>query len=333
MGVDRLIRRIRLHLLPWLHKSPHGPILFVRHLPYKDIKKATDGFHRIIYCNSHGTAYKARFQDGGVALVKEVTAFSQELDVFYREVQLLGRLHHRHLLPLRGFSTGNKRVLIFDSIENGSLKEHLSDPLKTPLNWRTRLQIAIGVAAALEYLLLFSDLPMYHVSITSSSVMLDENFTAKLSDVSLLSSGGNYVTVPHTSSSEGYFFYFRPCNKFAYLLSQFQSAFVYLYPFAECAVQERGNLILQLGVLILELITGQCSEEGGADLIQWVQGSRFASSMHQMIDPDLGNDYNSSELKKLLAVAKLCLKSGDEPMFSIPQILHYVQKKLDVSRD
>ncbi|XP_059431188.1 probable receptor-like protein kinase At1g49730 [Corylus avellana] len=303
MGVDRLIRRIRLSLLPWLHKSPPGPILFVRHLSYKDIKKATDGFHRIIYCNSHGTAYKARFQDGGVALVKEVTAFSQELDVFYREVQLLGRLHHRHLLPLRGFSTGNKRVLIFDSIENGSLKEHLSDPLKTPLNWRTRLQIAIGVAAALEYLLLFSDLPMYHVSITSSSIMLDENFTAKLSDVSLLSSGGNYVTVPHSSSSE------------------------------ECAVQERGNLILQLGVLILELITGQCSEEGGADLIQWVQGSRFASSMHQMIDPDLGNDYNSSELKKLLAVATLCLKSGDKPMFSIPQILHYVQKKLDVSRD
>ncbi|XP_062172391.1 probable receptor-like protein kinase At1g49730 isoform X2 [Alnus glutinosa] len=242
-----------------------------------------------------------RFQDGGVALVKEVT--SQEKDVFYREVQLLGRLHHRHLLPLRGFSTGNKRVLIFDSIENGSLKEHLSDPLKTPLNWRTRLQIAIGVAAALEYLLLFSDLPMYHVSITSSSIMLDENFTAKLSDVSLLSSGGNDVTVPHASCPE------------------------------ECVVPDRGNLILQLGVLILELITGQCSEEGGADLIQWVQGSRFASSMHKMIDPDLGNNYNSSELKRLLTVAKLCIKSGDKPMFSIPQILHYVQKKLDVSRD
>jgi len=52
-----------------------------------------------------------------------------------------------------------------------------------------------------------------------------------------------------------------------------------------------------------------------------------------MIDPDLGNNYNSSEFKKLLAVAKLCIKSGDKPMFSIPQILHYVQKKLDVSGD
>ncbi|XP_028090012.1 kinesin-like protein KIN-5C isoform X5 [Camellia sinensis] len=29
------------------------------------------------------------------------------------------------------------------------MKAHLNDPLKTPLNWRTRLQIVIGVAAAL----------------------------------------------------------------------------------------------------------------------------------------------------------------------------------------
>lgn len=33
-----------------------------------------------------------------------------------------------------------------DSVFNDWL---LADPLKTPLNWRTRLQIAIGVAAAL----------------------------------------------------------------------------------------------------------------------------------------------------------------------------------------
>jgi serine/threonine protein kinase len=146
--MDRLIRRIRLHLLAWLHRSRHGPISFVRHFSYKDIKKATDGFQWIIHSNSHGTAYKAKFQDG-VALVKEVSVFNQGNDVFYREVQLLGRLHHRHLLPLKGFCTGHKRLLVFDNIENGSLKEHLSDPLKTPLNWRTRLHIAIGVASAL----------------------------------------------------------------------------------------------------------------------------------------------------------------------------------------
>ena len=62
---------------------------------------------------------------------------------------------------------------MFDNIENGSLKEHFNgkfikhgldiiasiffcfkpwlwtDPLRTPLNWKARLQIAVGVAAAL----------------------------------------------------------------------------------------------------------------------------------------------------------------------------------------
>lgn len=62
-----------------------------------------------MYSNSQGAAYKAKFRDGGIALVKEITELNQGEDVFYREVQLLGRLHHRHLLALRGFSTGRKR--------------------------------------------------------------------------------------------------------------------------------------------------------------------------------------------------------------------------------
>ncbi|XLR01219.1 hypothetical protein S83_067417, partial [Arachis hypogaea] len=76
-------------------------------------------------------------------------------------------------------SLPSMRLLIFDNIENGSLKEHLNDPLKTPLNWRTRLQTANEVVAALEYLFLFSDPLAYHVSISSSNIMLDENFAAK----------------------------------------------------------------------------------------------------------------------------------------------------------
>lgn len=88
-----------------------GPIIFMKRFPYKDIKRATDGFQRIIYTNSHITVYKARFQDGGVSLIKEIRDYSQAEHVFYREVQLLGRLHHRHLLALRGFSTGHKRYV------------------------------------------------------------------------------------------------------------------------------------------------------------------------------------------------------------------------------
>ncbi|KAI4385421.1 hypothetical protein MLD38_003448 [Melastoma candidum] len=263
--------------------SPPGPISFVRHFSYKDIKKATDGFCRIIYDDCDGAAYRATFRDVGVALVKEVKAFQLGNDVFYQEVQLLGRLHHRHLLPLKGFSMGCKSLLVYENVENGSLRDYLNDPLKTPLNWRTRRQIASEVAAALEYLLLFNDPPIYRVAVSSSSVLLDENFGAKLSRVGVLGSPGRAEEPTYSSvSTDG-----------------MDTAF--------------KIVMFRLGVLILELITGQSSEQGGSDLIEWVQQNHMGSSMHKLLDPDLGNDYNSHELNDLLNVARQCIKDKPTP--------------------
>ncbi|KAI4383728.1 hypothetical protein MLD38_009531 [Melastoma candidum] len=277
---------------------PTGPVSFVRHFSYKDIKKATDGFCRIIYVDCDGAAYRATFRDVGVALVKEVKAFHLGNDVFYQEVQLLGRLHHRHLLPLKGFSMGCKSLLVYENVENGSLRDYLNDPLKTPLNWRTRRQIASEVAAALEYLLLFNDPPIYRVSISSSSVLLDENFGAKLSRVGVLGSSGHAEGPTYSSvSKDG----------------------------SDTACNE---VMFQLGILILELITGQSSEHGGSNLIEWVQQNHTGSSMHNLLDPDLGNDYNSHELKDLLNVARQCIKFRDKPTSTcVARLLRYLQKK------
>lgn len=82
----------------------------MKRFSYKDLKKATDGFRRTTDNSSRGSSYKARFQNGVVSTIKEVEGFSECDDAsFYREVQLLGRLHHRHIVALRGFSTGPKR--------------------------------------------------------------------------------------------------------------------------------------------------------------------------------------------------------------------------------
>ncbi|CAI8592806.1 unnamed protein product [Vicia faba] len=267
--MDPLIRKLRRHLLRCLHRSRSGSVFFVRRISYKEVRKATDSFQRVVYSNSEVSAYAANLGEGcgGVCLVKEVKDFDRGNDEsFHKQVQLLGRLHHRHLLSLKGFSLGHdrksKRLLIFDNIENGSLKEHLNDPLKTPLNWRTRLQIANGVVAALEYLFLFSEPPISHVSISSSNIMLDENFTPKLSDFGLFTGGSSVMMTQ------------------------------------DCTGQENRKIIFQLGVLILELVTGQSSE--------------------------------MEELKTLLAVAKLCIKSWDKPSYTIPQLFRYLQKETDI---
>lgn len=252
LSIDRLSLKIRIFFLQWLRcRSRHSSLPLVKHFSYKDIKRATGGFRRLVDSSSDGAVYRATFQNGQVSFqAKEVKNLDdQDDDIFFNKVQLLWRLHHRHIVSLVGFSSWPKRFLLFENVENGSLKEHLSDPLKSPLNWQTRLQIAIGIAAALEYLHFFCDPPIYHVNLSSSTVMLDEDFTAKLSDISLLCPVGSRTKIPKSSCSKD-----EKCKK----------------------------LIFQLGVLILELITGQSSEDGGSELVKWVQESRFRKSIYSV---------------------------------------------------
>lgn len=260
---------------------------FVRKFKPKEIEAATNGFSTVVETGPRGTAYRARFTDGLVATVRRASDRDQAKDAFYQELQLLGRLNHRHIVRLHGFSEGHNR----------SLKECLHDPLRTPLNWRTRLQVAIDVAAALEYLYYFCDPPVFHVSVNSSNVMMDANFVAKLSEVGVINSDLKRISKPNAAS------------------------------FEDQVQQRRTDLVFQYGVLILELVTGQ-SPGGEGELVQWVQEPGFVCSMHRMVDADLGNTYDSKELRNLVIIARLCTRPGNDAMISIPQILRYLQGKV-----
>ncbi|KAF0907459.1 hypothetical protein E2562_017392 [Oryza meyeriana var. granulata] len=271
---------------------------FVRKFKHKEIEAATNGFSTILVTGPRGTAYRARFADGLVATVRRAGDGDQEKEAFYRELQLLGRLNHRHIVRLHGFSSeGHSRFLVFDHMENRSLKECLHDPLRTPLNWRTRLHVAIDVAAALEYLYYFCDPPVFHVSVNSSNVMMDANFVAKLSDVSVISYDSKQTEESNASS------------------------------FEDRIQQRRRELVFQYGVLILELVTGQSPGSEG-ELVQWVQEPGFACTMYKMVDADLGNTYDSKELRNLVIIARLCTRPGNDAMVSIPLILRYLQGKV-----
>ncbi|KAG0591504.1 hypothetical protein KC19_1G179700 [Ceratodon purpureus] len=161
-----------------------------RHFKYLEIQRATDNFSTIIGRGGFGTVYKARFKDGLVAAVKRMNkGTSQGEQEFCKEMELLGRLHHRHLVTLRGYCADRcrERLLVYEYCENGSLKEHLHgahpEPgqVKLALTWRKRLQIALDVATGLEYLHSYCEPPLCHRDIKSSNILLSENFTAKVS--------------------------------------------------------------------------------------------------------------------------------------------------------
>ncbi|ONM51402.1 Protein kinase superfamily protein [Zea mays] len=185
-------------------------------------------------------------------------------------------------------------------MENRSLKECLHDPLRTPLDWRTRLQVAIDVAAALEYLYYHCDPPVFHVSVNSGTVLMDANFVAKLSDVGVVS---HDVRLATTDS------------------------------FQDRVERRRAGLAFQYGVLVLELVTGQSPGADG-ELVRWAQDPGSAASVHRMVDADLGGVYDARELRDLVAVARLCTRDRDDRdegagVVTIPQIVRYLQGKLE----
>ncbi|RWW83642.1 hypothetical protein BHE74_00007845 [Ensete ventricosum] len=106
-----------------------------------EMKKATENFSTVIGKGGFGTVYKAQFVDGPTAAVKRMDKVSKQgEEEFCREIELLARLHHRHLVALKGFCAERNESLILIADAASGRKR---------LSWRTRLQIAIDVANAL----------------------------------------------------------------------------------------------------------------------------------------------------------------------------------------
>lgn len=309
---------MRRKKMGYLRRTRSGTLPFVRRFRMREVEAATNGFTSAV-AGATAEAYRARFAGGLVATVRRASSSSGEeelgtADEFRTEVQLLGRLNHRHVVGLRGFAEGRRnRFLVFDHAEGGrSLKECLHDPLRTPLDWRTRLQVAIDIAAALEYLYYFCDPPVFHVSVSSSDVVLDADFVAKLSDVSVISRDiKRATTAAATESSQ------------------------------DEVEQRRRDLVFRYGVLLLELVTGQSPGAVGEDgeLVRWVQEPGFAGSMHRMVDADLGDAYDAGELRSLVVLARICTRTrrgggggGDDEhagVVSMPRIVRYLQGKVE----
>lgn len=72
---------------------------------YKEMRRATTNFSVILGRGSNGAVYKGQLDDGSKVAIKcirnNITKYGEE--EFCREMELLARLHHRHLVSLKGF--------------------------------------------------------------------------------------------------------------------------------------------------------------------------------------------------------------------------------------
>ncbi|CAN6357613.1 unnamed protein product [Urochloa humidicola] len=140
---------------------------------------------------SLGTVYRAALGDGRMVAVKRLRDTNPcAREEFHRYMDLIGRLRHPHLVPLRAFYYAKQeKLLIYDYLSNGNLHDRLHGHKMTgepALDWTTRVRLLLGAARGLacihgEYRA--SGVP--HGNVKSSNVLLDAGGAARVADFGL----------------------------------------------------------------------------------------------------------------------------------------------------
>lgn len=174
----------------------------LRSFTYKDLKEATDGFREQLGRGSFGTVYKGLLtsqSSRNYVAVKKLERMVQEGEKeFKTEASAIAKTHHKNLVRLLGFcDEGPNRLLVYEFMSNGTLAGFLFG-ISRP-DWNKRIQMAFGIARALTYLHEECSTQIIHCDIKPQNILLDDTFTARISDFGLAKLLMNEQTRTHTA--------------------------------------------------------------------------------------------------------------------------------------
>ncbi|KAJ4715258.1 Receptor-like protein kinase 1 [Melia azedarach] len=162
----------------------------LRSFSYRQLVTATDNFKEEIGRGGSGRVYKGSLavnNNGGkeIAVKKLIKMVEDGENEFRNEMRIIGRTHHKNLVNLVGFcSEGANRLLVYEFMKNGSLENLLFKANKRP-SWNERRRIALEIAKGIHYLHEECQTRIIHCDIKPHNILMDECWTAKISDFGL----------------------------------------------------------------------------------------------------------------------------------------------------
>ncbi|KAK3409849.1 LOW QUALITY PROTEIN: hypothetical protein EUGRSUZ_J01925, partial [Eucalyptus grandis] len=165
---------------------------------YAKLRQVTNEFSpsNLIGQGSHGSVYRG-ILDGNQLVAVKVLNLRQKgaFKSFLAECESLRNIRHRNLVNIItvcssiDYTGAEFKALIYDLMQNGSLEQWLhpsknqSDMPK--LSFSQRLDIAINVASAIEYLHHHCQMSIIHGDLKPSNVLLDHDMLARVCDFGL----------------------------------------------------------------------------------------------------------------------------------------------------
>ncbi|XP_050377955.1 probable inactive receptor kinase At4g23740 [Argentina anserina] len=266
-----------------------------------------------------GTAYKAILEDGTVVVVKRLKDVNVGKKDFEQHMEIVGNIKHENVVELKAYYySKDEKLMVYDYHAQGSFSAMLHGRRgedRIPLDWDTRLRIAIGAARGIAHIHTENGGKLVHGNVKASNIFLNTGHYGCVSDIGLTTIMSSLT--PPVSRAAGY-----RAPEVTDTRKAAQPADVYSF-----------------GVVLLELLTGKSPIHTTAGdemvhLVRWVHSVVREEWTAEVFDLELMRYPGiEEEMVEMLQIAMSCVVRMPDQRPKMPDVVKMIENVRRMDND
>ncbi|KAL2226995.1 probable inactive receptor kinase At4g23740 [Sesamum indicum] len=295
------------------HQDENGRVIFFEgcNLVF-DLEDLLRASAEVLGKGAFGTTYIAALEDSTTVAVKRLKEVIVGKKDFEQQMEVVGNIRHENVAPLRAYYySKDEKLMVYDYYNQGSMSALLHAKRgedRIPLNWETRVKIAIGAAKGIAHIHSQCGGKLVHGNIKASNIFLNSQLHGCVSDLGLATLMSPIA--PPVMRTAGY----RAPE------------------ITDTRKVSQPSDVYSFGVLLLELLTGKSPvhASGGEEvihLVRWVHSVVREEWTGEVFDVELLRYPNiEEEMVAMLQIGLSCVARMPEQRPKIGEVVKMLEE-------